>query len=145
MEKMKMNESEKDIAKLKAENDALKDRLAKLEEQVNPPPRKQSYSAPYDYTAGATMPASALRAMINAVPDALMNELRGDARRPNPVNPPTQSQPTTQVQRGSGWRDEVPISSPPGIAICDRMVDAQDQLDRAELAMKLAKAEMLKK
>ena len=46
--------------------------------------------------------------------------------------------------RGSGWRDEVPISTPPGIAHIDRLVDAQDEQDRTELARKIAQARMNK-
>ena len=82
---MKMNESEKDIAKLKAENDALKDRLTKLENQIDPPPRPRSNYAPHDYTQGFSMPRSAMQAMIDAVPNSLMSELRADARKQNPV------------------------------------------------------------
>jgi hypothetical protein len=129
---------------LKAENDALKDRLAKLEEQVNPPPRKQSYSAPYDYTQGASMPASALKAMVDAIPSSVMRGIVADARKPNPVTGGPNPQPTNPQpqQRGSGWRDEVPISSPPGIELCDRLVDVQDKIDRAELARKIAQARL---
>ena len=91
-----------------------------------------------------------MREMVRAT-SGVMADLRADARRPNPVTeassstvrgtPAAQSQP----QRGTGWRDEIPLSSPPGVAIADRMVDAQDRIDKAELAMKLAKIELSKR
>lgn len=122
------------------ELDALKARLEKLEKAADPPPRKQSYAVPHDHTAGASMPASAVRAMIEAIPDHVMQGLRSDARKPNPV---TQGDPPQPQRRGSGWRESAPLTSPAGIAHVDRLVEAQDRLDRADLAMKMANAGML--
>ena len=51
------------------------------------------------------MPLSAMKALVNAVPDALMRELRSDALKPNPVTQGPNPQPT-QVKRGSGWVSE---------------------------------------
>jgi hypothetical protein len=45
-----------------------------------------------------------------------------------------------EVQRGSGYRDAVPLTSPPGVAICDQLVDRQDEVDRADLALRLARS-----
>jgi hypothetical protein len=134
-----------DLDSLKAENDALRKRMEKLEERVNPPPRQPSTHGPVDYTANASMPASAMQQMMNAVPDQLMSELRSDARKPNPVTQGANPQPQPQAVRGSGWRNEVPWGPQPGIAHVDRLVDAQDAKDKAELAMKLAKAGLMKK
>jgi hypothetical protein len=133
-----------ELDSLKAENDALRKRLEKLEERINPSPRKQSYSAPFDHTAGMSMPASAMRDLANAVPDALMRELRTDARKPNPVTQGAVPQPQPQSQRRGGWVQPRPIEPPPGVALADRLVDAQDEIDKAELAVKLMKAGMLK-
>ena len=89
------------------------------------------------------MPASAMQDLINAVPESVMRGLRADARKPNPVTGVAAPQPQAQpVQRGSGWIDERPLEPPPGIAHCDRLMDEQDRLDRAELALRLAKAEL---
>jgi hypothetical protein len=129
-----------ELDNLKAENDALRNPVEKLEERVNPPPRKQSYSAPFDYTANASMPASAMKAMVDAVPDAVMKGIRADAQKPNPVTGYSTAQPTTQVQRGSGWAKPIPVEPPPGVALADRLVDHQDRIDKAELAVKLMKA-----
>jgi hypothetical protein len=124
----------KELEEIKARNAELEDRIAKLEEAAKPPepfvpmPRIQ-----FDPTEGASMPPSALREMMKAVPDALMRELRADARRPNPVteassspvttSPSAQSQPT---QRGTGW---VPERSFPDrtkeFELVDRIVASQ--------------------
>ena len=85
------------------------------------------------------MPRSAMQAMIDAVPESVMAGLRADARKPNPVttgSSPITSTPSAQTQpaqRGTGWRDQIPLSSPPGVALADRLMDHQDKIDREEL------------
>src|SRR5262245_40296442 len=108
----------------------LKKEIADLKQRIDPPPTPRSNYAPYDYTQGMSMDRAAMQAMIDAVPEALMRDLRADALKPNPVTggAAPQSQP---VQRGSGWVKPNPIESPPGIEHCDRMMDEQDRLDRA--------------
>jgi hypothetical protein len=149
-----MNRSKQmsELEKLKAQNVELADRIAKLEAAAKPPELfKSDYRGPIDYTAGMSMPKSAMLDLIKNVPDALMKDLRADARKPSPAaasTSPISSTPAAQSQsqrRGSGWRDEVPLGPPPGIEHCDRLVDAQDAKDRAELIereLKLAKARM---
>ena len=95
-----------------SELDDLKNEVKALKDQINPPPRPPSTWQPIDYTANATMPPSAMKEMMKAVPDALMRDLRGDARRPNPVTEASSSPlstpsalPTTQ-KRGTGWVPE---------------------------------------
>ncbi len=41
------------------------------------------------------------------------------------------------VRRGSGWAPERPLDPPPGVAIMDQMMDAQDAVDRRALAKRL--------
>jgi len=126
------------------ELEELKKRVAELEKAAKPPepfvpgPRFQ-----FDPTDGMSMPASALKAMIDAVPNSLMSDLRADSRKPNPVTQGAtpQSQP---IQRGSGWVDERPLEPPPGVELCDRLMDAQDAQDRTELARKIAQARLSK-
>jgi hypothetical protein len=83
--------------------DDLKRRITELENKINPPPRTPT-AAPYDHTQGMSMPPSAMRAMVEAIPETLMRELRADSRRPNPVSvgttQTTQSQPQPAVKRG---------------------------------------------
>lgn len=42
-----------------------------------------------------------------------------------------------QGEAPKGWQEPTPLGPPPGVALCDRMVDAQDALDRKELERKL--------
>jgi len=46
--------------------------------------------------------------------------------------PPTPQAQTTPV-RGTGWSDPTPLGPLPGVSLCDRLMDAQDRKDRAEL------------
>jgi hypothetical protein len=136
-----------EVEKLKAENDALRKRMEKLESQVNPPPRQPYNYQPVDRTEGMGMDRATMQAMIDAVPESVMAELRADTRRPNPVTEASsstvRSTPSAQSQRQrQGWVEPRPLEPPPGVAIADRLMDAQDEIDRAELAMKFAKARM---
>jgi hypothetical protein len=96
-----------ELDELKAQNAKLTERIAKLEEAAKPPepfvpgPRFQ-----FDPTANASMPASAMKAMIDAVPESVMQGVRADAFKPNPVTSSPNPQPTSQVRRGSGWVSE---------------------------------------
>jgi hypothetical protein len=129
---------------MSSELDDLKAEVAALKRAIDPPPRSPSTHQPIDYTANASMPASALKAMIDAVPESVMRGLRADALKPNPITGGAAPQPEPPVQRGSGWAKPIPIESPPGIEHCDRMMDAQDEIDKAELTLKLAKARLNK-
>jgi len=143
---------DKSVEALRAELELQKAELKKLRDQVNPPPRPPYVHQPPDYTAGMSMPRSAMQAMIDAVPESVMRELRADARKPNPITqasssplsttPSTQPQPTQR--KGTGWREEAPLGPPPGIKYVDALVDQQDRIDRAELALRLAKASLNK-
>jgi hypothetical protein len=128
---------------LKRQNKELSERIAKLEEAAKPPKPSEPWTwQKPDPTEGMSMPRSAMQAMIDAVPESLMRELRSDARRPNPVTGGPAPPPTPQGPRGSGWREAAPIAPPPGIEQCDRLVAAQDRIDQIELARKLAAAEV---
>ena len=41
---------------------------------------------------------------------------------------------------GTGWVDPVPLGAPPGVALCDRMMDAADAKARVELIVNAAMA-----
>jgi hypothetical protein len=69
---------------------ALKARVAELEARSPKPPepfKEQPYQR-YDPTAGMTMPPSALRAMVEAVPDRLIKEIVRDNRSPTTERKP---------------------------------------------------------
>jgi hypothetical protein len=83
--------------------------------------------------------------MVEAVPDRLMRDIVRDNRAPTG---PTGAIPTSQQSSGgggsanvpgsgTGWAHETPLGPPPGVAQADRLMDAQDRRDRAELARKL--------
>jgi hypothetical protein len=137
--------SEALLARLEARLAASEARVAELERAGKAPaPIKSEPSAPYDPTSRATMPPSAIRDMIAAVPDRLMADLRSDALKPNPVTQSVaQLTPDRggQVQiRGTGYRDALPLGPPPGVDLADRLVDAQDRVDRADLQRRLARS-----
>jgi hypothetical protein len=134
-----------ELEKLKAQNAELNDRISKLEEAAKPPkPFEPLVWQKPDPTEGMSMDRETMQAMVKAS-SSYMADLRADARKPNPIrasqaplttSSPSQSQPQ---QRGTGWAPEVPLGPPPGIAHADRLMDTQDKIDRAELALKLAK------
>jgi hypothetical protein len=101
----------KELEALKARNAELEERIEKLENQLNPKPLPASNRGPRDYTEGFSMPPSAMRAMVEALPGAVVRELAVDARKPNPVtggpNPPPTKQRATP-----NWVDERPLESP---------------------------------
>ena len=110
-----------------SELDDLKKRVAELEKAVDPPPRSPSTHQAYDYTQGFSMPASAMRALIDAVPDRLMSDLRADARKPNPVTSSSSMIPTaneaSETKRGSGWQEATPLGPPEGVKLVDQIAE----------------------
>jgi hypothetical protein len=73
--------------------------------------------------------------MLRATPDSLLRDLAADARRSRapssiiPAKPEAQARPSVGV---NGWIAERPIQPPPGIAIVDQLMDAQDARDRRQ-------------
>ena len=107
--------AEENLEALRAELELQKKKLKDLEAKVNPPPREPYVHQPPDYTAGMSMPRSAMQAMIDAVPESVMRELRADARKPNPVTQASSSpistsssaqEPQPPRERGTGWVPE---------------------------------------
>ena len=80
-----------------------------------------------------------------ACPDDLMKQIVEDNRRGGDIHgrasvipqPKATSQQTAEPQDRSGWRDPVPLRSPEGIELVDRLVDMQDKLDAAVRARQL--------
>ena len=46
---------------------------------------------------------------------------------------------------GTGWAHEIPLSPPPGVQQSDKLVDAQDAGDRAELIKRDAQLRAMEK
>jgi hypothetical protein len=125
-------------ARLAASEKRVGELEAKLRGEQPAPQFKREPAARYDPTANFGMPRSAVQAMAAAVDDKLMGDLRSDALKPNPVTGASQAQLTkggndrVQIQRGSGWVDAKPLTSPPGLNYVDQQLDAQDRIDAAE-------------
>jgi hypothetical protein len=132
-----------ELAALKARIEELEARSPKPPEPFKPAPYQR-----YDPTEGMTMPPSALRAMVEAVPDRMLREIVRDYRAP--------TGPTTMVPRqgggpanvpgsGTGWAEPTPLGPPPGVAQADRLMDAQDAKDRAALVEREAQFKAMDK
>ena len=67
---------------------------------------------------------------------------------PSPMSPST---PTDAGHRGgvpgggTGWAHSAPLGPPPGVAQADRLMDAQDAKDRAELIQQEARRRTMEK
>jgi hypothetical protein len=112
------------------ELEKLRKEVNELRQRIDPPPKPASTWQPHDYTANFTMPRSAMQAMLDAVPDSLMRDLRGDARRPNPITGSAPPSPQPSVQRGSGWQDATPLKPPEGIKWVDQIAEGFDKRER---------------
>jgi hypothetical protein len=127
-----MTKQTDEIAKLKARVEEL-ERANKPPKPFVPPPYER-----YDPTAGMSMPPSALRAMLAAEPRGFMADVVRDNRGPTgptgmiPRAQPSGGGPATSGS-GTGWGHSTPLGPPPGVAQADRLMDAQDARDRAEL------------
>jgi hypothetical protein len=139
----------------KEELAALKREVEELKAKLSPPkPFKPQPYEPIDWTARMSMPPSALRAMVEAEPKGFMAGVVRD-NRGAPTGPtgaiPRSQQPTggggpaNVPGSGTGWAREIPLGPPPGVAQADRLMDAQDQRDRAELIEREAKFKVAEK
>ena len=82
--------------------------------------------------AGSLTP-NTVQAMADCVDDRLMSDIVSDFRsglaRPASMAS-TPDTPPPEPKKGTGFVDPIPIKPPPGVAICDQMMDVQDELDR---------------
>ena len=79
------------------------------------------------------MPQSAIKAMTDVIDDKLAREIVSDLR--SGVGEPggfVGPEKPRAKEKGSGWRNPTPLEPPPGVAICDQLMDVQDKIDRAE-------------
>ncbi|MGB8572233.1 MAG: hypothetical protein WCD78_25975 [Pseudolabrys sp.] len=131
-----------ELEKLKAQNAELNDRIAKLEKAAEPPKPFVPRPMPRrDLTEGMSMDRATMLEFARAAGSTAAEDLRAFQQQKRSQSPPAEP----QRQRGSGWRDEAPLGSPPGVELADRLMDHQDKIDRAELIereLKLAKARM---
>jgi hypothetical protein len=81
----------------------------------------------------ASLTPNTARAMTECVDDKLMADLVSDfrsgvARPASMASTPDAPQPAPR--KGTGFVDPIPLRPPPGVEICDRLVDAADARDR---------------
>jgi hypothetical protein len=122
------------IAKLSAQLETMKSAAAAAAQPK--PPFVRRPMPHYDPTANAQMPASAVQAMVAAVPDNLMRAIAGDHK--TPAMPPLIGPSARKT--GSGWIPERPLAPPPGIEIVDRIAEGFAEVDRRDAAKRLKEA-----
>jgi hypothetical protein len=83
------------------------------------------------------MPPSAVKAMTDVVDDRQMQQIVQEHRHGRSEPSGLSSPPSSPKERGSGWQNPTPLSNPPGVAICDQMMDVQDALDKRDLEKRL--------
>jgi hypothetical protein len=83
------------------------------------------------------MPPSAVKAMTDVVDDRQMQQIVEEHRHGRSEPGGLSSPPSSPKERGTGWQNPTPLSNPPGVAICDQMMDVQDALDKRELEKRL--------
>jgi hypothetical protein len=137
----------------KEELAALKREVEELKAKLSPPkPFVSKPHEPIDWTARMSMPPSALAAMLAAEPRGFMQGVLRD-NRGAPTGPtgmiPRSQQPAgggpAASGSGTGWGHSTPLGPPPGVAQADRLMDAQDARDRAELVDREAKLQAMEK
>ena len=124
---------------------ALKARVAELERAKPTEPLKPNPDyvppSPFRLLDRVSMPASVMREIAAAMPDAMVRDIFRDARTPETLAPlSTDVRPRPAA---TGW--EAPLSPPAGISLIDRQLDVQDQRDRAERIMQHARMKALEK
>jgi len=127
---------------LEAQVAALEARIAELEARARPPePLKPDPNyvppSPFRLLDRVSMPASVMREMAAAMPDRELAGLRRDARTPQTLAPLGDA--NARPRLAQGWREPTPLGPPPGVAIADKLVDAADARERADLIMQEAR------
>jgi hypothetical protein len=97
------------IAEIEAKLAQLQRKLAQQEDEIarlRGEPHKSVSDKPWqkmDYTANFGMHPNVVAEMCRAVPDSVLADIVGDARRASQAVPRT---PAVDVERGTGWTDE---------------------------------------
>jgi hypothetical protein len=82
--------------------------------------------------AASIMPSSAIQKMAEAVDDKQMRDIVADLRSFGRAEPGGWLDPGKSEPRQAPRSMYIPLEPPPGVAICDQMLDVQDAIDRAE-------------
>ena len=116
----------------KTELEALKARIEELERKANPPelPKFEGVRGPTT-TELAMSRASLSREAMEKMAIPGVGDIFRDARAIQNLAP-LAAEGRVRPRLPSGPREPTPLGPPPGIAIADRLMDAQDQRDREE-------------
>jgi hypothetical protein len=88
--------------------------------------------------SAGVMPQSAIPPMVDAVGDRQMRDIVADLRGFGQAQPGGFLGPTTKSEPRQALRaTHIPLEPPPGVRICDEMMDVQDALDKRELEKRL--------
>jgi hypothetical protein len=138
-----------ELAALRAEVEALKQKVDPPKSTFVPLTDEEHRDKVHrmrEAQANTWMPPNAVQEMVRAEPKNFMAGVVHDNRAPNTPGmiPSSSRQPTSGrgsnvPGSGTGWQNPVPLSLPPGVAQADRLMDAQDQRDRAELVEREAR------
>jgi hypothetical protein len=144
----------------KEELEELKRQVAELKAKLDPPKptftpisdaewRDQMHQMRERRMAMA-MPPSAVRYFADGVTAADCADIRQQRHRPTSpsgIIPDSQqpASPRSSAGDGTGWIAPTPLGPPPGVAQADRLMDAQDVKDRAELIEREAKFKAMQK
>ena len=121
-----------------SEIEDLRKRVTELEKAAEPPkPFVPTPMPRRDLTEGMSMDRETMLAHARAVGGVMPEDRLAFQLQQRSQSPPAEP----QRPRGSGWVEPRPLESPPGVALADKLVDAQDRIDKTELAMRLAKTE----
>lgn len=146
--------TEEEIADLKRQLAEVKDAMRAAQPKPKPS-REEEERATAEWRdkmhqaaerrANSWTPPSVHQYFADGVTAADCADLRQQSHRPTgrpgmiPNSPQPTAGPANVAGGGTGWQNPIPISPPPGVAQCDKLMDEQDRRDRIELARKLGK------
>jgi hypothetical protein len=120
------------------ETKALLDRISQLEHRLYGAGKMAPRANAYDPTAKMTLPASAVAQMVDAVDPATLRAVSADARRPSPVASRGPDSRASHTPSQNGWSEARPLTTPPGVALLDRLMDHEDAKDKADAIRRAA-------
>jgi hypothetical protein len=142
-----------------SENAELKAQLAALRKRVEELEGRAKHPAPLDLKGlgvsgptttqialnGLGMSPQVLRDHVAAVPSGVVRDVVGDGGATATLKPIAgATTPRVADLNRSGWRESAPLSNPPGVAQADRLMDAADARDRADLIAGEARRRLMK-
>jgi hypothetical protein len=117
----------------------LEELRARIEELEGKPAKPRATFEPIHHIDRVGLPASVMREFAAAAPDSLVRDIVNDHRGApeGPTSIVRRARAEQDVERGTGWTKPAPLKPPPGVSILDRVMDAQDALDRADRERRL--------